>query len=97
MNGFLVVYRGQCDDVPVRLFATRSEASKLARELVEYYKGSDVDGSCLGTEDDPHHPDVERSLAALSLDVGTFCCISVTEFRDGQLRRSVTATTKGAV
>lgn len=75
MNGFLVVFMGDMDDVPVKLFDQRDEAEAYARGLGEFY----------AREDEDHHDDVTRSLEVMGRDMGTYQGVAVAGFRHGEM------------
>jgi hypothetical protein len=86
---FALLYRGGMDDVVLGMYADWDEAEKDAKTLVRYYKRWE-------TTDDtrkrrlakglsamkPHHPLVAAALDVYSIDVGTYCNISILAFGD---------------
>jgi hypothetical protein len=75
MNGFVVTYLGEMDDIACGLFATYEEASKLAAEI----------GATMDTLGDDHHPAVARVLDLMNRDVGTYCGVAVVTFVGGMV------------
>jgi len=66
----LVLYRGTLDDIPVKVFASHEGAKAYAKEVALHYAG-DVSWEA------PHHPDVEKQIQKLGVDVSTFIAILV--------------------
>lgn len=94
---FLVLYRGGCDDIPLRVFDDQAEAEKYAQKLVRFYDGWEFwdekkrDRYFERTKRRyrPHHPDLIAATDALGgLDIGTFCNITMLELVDGKPKGS---------
>ena len=66
---YLALYRGECDDLPIKAFVGRAEAEAYAETLRGHYRG--------WKHWEPHHPDVEAYLDSEYLDVGTYIDVSV--------------------
>lgn len=72
MNGFVVLFMGDCDDIPVAVLDNRDEAESLAKEIGE-----------AEADDGQHHERVEKSLRVMSRDMGTFVGVAVATFVGG--------------
>lgn len=83
MNGFVVTYLGDMDDLPVLFTADKAEAEAKRDELLKHYAGWDEGPD--GDSQDDHHPDVDRVLTLMSRDCGSFNGIAVGEFAAGEL------------
>lgn len=74
MNGYLVVFSGVMDDLPIGLVADEAAADRLALELREEFK-----------KDEFKSPILSGVLKTLGLDTSTFINIAVAKFVNGKL------------
>ncbi len=84
MNGYLVVLRCGCDDLPVHLYAAdqQQEAKQHAEKIAKHYKNQMEVAFGYHWQ---HLPEVDAALNVLRTDVSILCNASVFEFRGGAL------------
>ena len=86
---FLILYRGLMDDLVLGAYADREEAEAEAKKLCRYYARWETSErtqrrrlAAGKSPYKPHHALVLKALAVYSLDVGTYCNISILALGD---------------
>lgn len=81
MNGFVVTYLSNLDDIPVLFTGDEATAEAKRDELLKHYRPLHA----RGTIHRHHHPDVEQVLTLTSRDCSSFNGIAVGVFAEGRL------------
>jgi hypothetical protein len=77
---YAVIYGGEIDDYPVRVFSDKALAEEYAAELYEFYESDDAIDELV------HHPDVENANELANRDCSTYSAIAIATYdADGKL------------